>query len=49
MGKLSQILQSWLPATRTYFQDNNLSKPQLIFTNLDMLDDNKEIWFGIAN
>ena len=32
-----------------YFQDNNLSKPQWIFTKFDVCIDFVEICFGIAH
>ena len=49
VGKFRQFLTE-LSARNTSifsFQDNNLSKSQWIFTQLDMCID-VEIWFGIA-
>ena len=37
------------PSVHFTFPDDNLSKHQWIFTNLDMCIDIVEIWFGIAN
>ena len=51
MGKFHQILME-LSARDTpifLFPDDNLSKPQWIFTKLGMCIDIVEIWFGIAN
>ena len=51
MGKFCQFLTE-LSASYTFiflFQDNNFSKPQLIFIKLDMCIDAEEIRFGIAN
>ena len=50
MGKFRQFLTE-LSARDTSifsFQDNNLSKSQRIFTQLDMCIDIMEIWFGIV-
>ena len=50
MGKFHQFVTE-LSARNTsifFFQDNNLSKSQWIFTQLDMCIDIVEIWFGIA-
>ena len=37
------------PSVCILFQDDNLSKHQLIFTKLGMRIDIVEIWYGIAN
>ena len=37
------------PSVRFSFPDDNLSKPQWIFTKLGTCIDIVEIWFGIAN
>ena len=48
-GFMLVVRVSFHPSVRFSFQDDNLSKPQWIFTKLGMCIDIVKIWFGIAN